>query len=197
MDPRCRASLRALSWLPGIRVQSVIAARRRTTAYTLVPPSPFFAFPIYRAARFDTARGRIGHSSARNLVRPRLCCGVASSPRARELPPRSTYMQIPIARRIDYPRPDRDRARSRDARARCCSQTNEQIRREYTDNFGTVAFQHVSPPLARIRVYSLVLFFVSKRTHTDTCRVTQLFCRTRHFDGESLHFSSEILPQEM
>lgn len=27
------------------------------------------------------------------------------------------YMQIPIARRIDYPRPDRDRARSRDARA--------------------------------------------------------------------------------
>jgi len=29
-----------------------------------------------------------------------------------------SHMQIPIARRIDYPRPDRDRARSRDARAR-------------------------------------------------------------------------------
>jgi len=87
MSPgRCRALLRAFC----VRVQLVITPRRPTTP-SVHPPTSIFSRKRSVAANEPLLFVRIFVADPQSFL--------------------VLHMQIPIARRIDYPRPDRDRAR--------------------------------------------------------------------------------------
>lgn len=103
MNSRCFASLRISR--SGDRAQLVITTRRQPTT-----------LHILLHLRRDTSQDALGYfrkTDWRRRRADRSYSFVVANPQPFLVP----YMQIPIARRIDYPRPDRDRARSRDARA--------------------------------------------------------------------------------